>query len=218
MINLKDPIKHATSRLGMFAYLDFVRRTPEICEWINRGCPAPPPAPIKRKVILSYLKRFQIENFVETGTHMGDTLAEVAFNSKILCFSIELADQSFYKAKKRFADYKNVELHHGDSARMIIPIIERLTSPALFWLDGHYSGGETAHGAKATPVSEELTAILNAPQQGHVILIDDMHCFNGCDDYPYLDELLHAVREHGGYDAEVGTNICRITPKPMSTI
>jgi hypothetical protein len=218
MSNLKDRIKHSASRLGVFPHLDYARRIPEIIEWLNRGCPAPPPAPIKRKVILSCLTRFQIENFVETGTHMGDTLAEVAFNPKIVCHSIELDDLYFYRAKQRFADYKNVELYHGDSARMIIPIIERLTSPALFWLDGHYSGGETGHGAKATPVSEELTAILDAPQRGHVILIDDMHCFNGCDDYPHLDELLHAVREHGGYNVQVGTNICCITPKTMSAV
>jgi hypothetical protein len=47
----------------------------------------------------------------------------------------------------------------------------------------------------------------------NVILTDDMHCFTGCDDYPHLDQLLQALREHWGYDAEVGTNICRITPK-----
>jgi hypothetical protein len=98
MSNLNDAIKHAASRLGVFPHLDFVRRTPEIFYWINRGCPAPPPPPIKRRVILSYLTLFQIENFMETGTHMGDTLAEVAFNPKIVCHSIELADQYFYRA------------------------------------------------------------------------------------------------------------------------
>lgn len=55
----------------------------------SRLCGACPP-PIKRAIIKSYLKRYQLREFIETGTHLGDTLADVANDSSVSCHSIEL--------------------------------------------------------------------------------------------------------------------------------
>jgi hypothetical protein len=49
-----------------------------------------------------------------------------------------------------------------------------------------------------------------------VILVDDARCFRGKDGYPFLDELLAAVRQTGAYEAEVSTDIIRITPQGQS--
>jgi len=91
-------------------------------------------------------------------------------------------------------------------------VVNQLTTPALFWLDGHYSGGLTAQGDSDTPISAELTAILTSPCKTHVILIDDARCFDGNNGYPYLEDLLKTVREKSNYCIEVSTDIIRLTP------
>ncbi|MCG2740183.1 MAG: hypothetical protein L6300_08080, partial [Syntrophaceae bacterium] len=60
-------------------------------------------------------------------------------------------------------------------------------------LDSHYSGGETAKGKQETPIRRELLHIFSHPIAGHVILIDDAHCFDGTRDYPSLGELKNII-------------------------
>mgnify|MGYP001369983704 CR=1 FL=1 len=42
---------------------------------------------------------------------------------------------------------------------MLKNIIKNIDKPALFWLDGHYSGGVTGMGDNETPILEELEQI-----------------------------------------------------------
>ena len=48
---------------------------------------------------------------------------------------------------------------------------------ALFWLDAHYSGGDTAKGQSNTPVMSELEAILAYSRRNDIILVDDLRYF-----------------------------------------
>jgi len=90
----------------------------------------------------------------------------------------------------------------------------RLQQPALFWLDGHYSGEVTAKGDKNTPIYEELTHIWNAPDLGHVILIDDARCFGREAGYPSLEELFAFIRsKKSNVEIAVQNDSIRITPK-----
>lgn len=180
------------------------------------GCSGIAPPPVKRMVISSYLKRFHLNHFIETGTHLGDTLADIAYDKSVSCTSIELSDECFHKALQRFRSFPNVILKHGDSAVVLPECVRGLQAPALFWLDGHYSGGNTAQGEVDTPVSAELQTILDSPIKTHVILIDDVRCFNGTNTYPYLEVLLQKIRHDGNYNIEISTDIIRLTPKTAS--
>jgi hypothetical protein len=158
------------------------------------------------------LQRHKIRSFVETGTYLGDTLAHLAQDDRISCFSIEL-DTKFYKsASHRFRNWANIRVFHGDSGDVLPVIMEELLGPTLFWLDGHYSGGITAKGEMDTPISKELQTILDSSNKDHVILIDDARCFDGTNDYPFLDELLAIVRSSSEYEIEVSADIIRLTP------
>ena len=95
-------------------------------------------------------------------------------------------------------------------------LLPALVKPALFWLDGHYSGGFTAQGDSDTPISAELQAILTSSSKKRVILIDDACFFNGTNGYPHLDNLLKTVREQSNFCAEVSADIIRITPNSGS--
>ena len=174
------------------------------------------PPPVKRMIIYSYLKQFHLSHFIETGTYLGDTLADIAHDKSVACTSIELSNEYFHKAFQRFRGYPNVMLKWGDSAAVLPECVQSLKSPALFWLDGHYSGGNTASGKSDTPVSDELRAILDSPIKTHVILIDDARCFDGTHAYPYLDALLQTIRQSDNYNVEISADIIRLTPKKLS--
>jgi hypothetical protein len=164
--------------------------------------------------VMSYLKRFSLNGFVETGTYHGETLNYVS-RSGVRCTSIELAQELYEVALVRFKDHKNVRLVQGDSAHKLPGILKEIRSPVLFWLDGHYSGGNTASSDVSTPISAELEAILSHSVSEHVILIDDARLFDGSWNYPKLDDLLRAVREDGRYRAEVSIDNIRLIPCKM---
>jgi hypothetical protein len=209
---MKNQIKNRLSEFGLLAPLDNVRRTYEKTKWINDGCAGIAPPPIKRKILSSYLRKYGLKKFIETGTHLGDTLAHIAHDKSMQCISIELSEHYFSLARDRFRKWKNIELLCGDSGSMIESVVTRLEGPALFWLDGHYSGGLTAKGDSETPVSQELMSILQSDIKSHVILIDDARCFNGTHDYPHLDDLLREIRLSSDYCVDISTDIIRLTP------
>ncbi len=108
--------------------------------------------------------------------------------------SIELDDARYERARARFAGTAGVTILHGDSARVLPAVVAGLQEPALFWLDGHYSGPGTARGELATPILAELTHVLAHPVEGHTILVDDARHFDGTGDYPTLAALERHVR------------------------
>lgn len=210
---IKTKLKHQLSHMGLFPVLDLVRRIPEILGWLRSGCIGAAPPPVKRMVLKAYLKRYSLKTFFETGTYFGDTTAYIASCKAVRVTSIELDPSYYAMARDRFSSESNVTILNGDSGEVLPPLVRELDGPALFWLDGHYSGANTGKGGTDTPVSIELESILSSPVSGHVILIDDAHCFDGSQDYPYLEELLNTVRQKGMYDIEVTADIVRLTPR-----
>ena len=91
-----------------------------------------------------------------------------------------------------------------------------LSEPALFWLDGHYSGGGTARGATDTPVVEELTAVLGSRERRHAVVVDDARCFGSDPAYPSVEEMLALVRsKRRDVDVEVDPDMLRISPRKV---
>ena len=214
-MQVKYQIKSLLFSLGLWYPLNLLRRIPEILHWLRTGISGVAPHPIKMMVVGSYLKKFSMDGFVETGTYLGDTLSYIA-RSGVRCTSIELSRELYEAACRQFRVYKNVNLVQGDSGQRLPELLNEIDKPVLFWLDGHYSSGITAIAETHTSVIAELKAILNHPIKQHVILIDDARCFDGTNGYPYLDVLLRGIREDGNYIAEVSTDIIRLIPRVMS--
>ena len=188
-----------------------VRNIAQITRWVLAGMPIPPVPAAKRRIIHACLERHGLKTFIETGTFKGDTLASVAATG-IRSISVELSPEYFDRANQRFAGIRNVELHQGDAGDVLPRIVATLQEPALFWLDGHYSAGQTAHGVLASPVSAEVRSILDSPVKGHVMLIDDANEFTGEGGYPELGKFLTAIAETGRYRTCVNANIIIIEP------
>jgi hypothetical protein len=172
----------------------------------------PPPHLVKQRIIREYAKRHGATVLVETGTYLGDMMHAMR-NDFVTLHSIELSKELFARAKLRFADRNQIHLHQGDSAAVLPTVLGLLDGPTLFWLDGHYSAGVTAKGAKDTPVAEELSQIFARPETARVILIDDARCFTGSGDYPTLDEVRRMVRAHRpDWVVEVAHDVIRAHP------
>ena len=188
-----------TKFVGIYNYLipTFIRlpiaKQIELYRWKAHPEGLPTPHSIKQRIFSDYQKRYNLTVFVETGTYLGDTiwLQKDKFNE---LHSVELDKSLYDKAVNKFAHIKKVFLYQGDSSYILPQIVSRLNQKALFWLDGHYSGGITAKGIKVCPILEELPAILQSKYE-HIILIDDARLFNGTDDYPTLEQLYQFVRE-----------------------
>jgi len=161
----------------------------QILDWEAAGRPAPPPPPIKHNALLDTAK-FGSKIFIETGTYMGDTLEAMLPHFEQL-YSIEIYKPLYKLNRRRFNKNQKVTLVNGDSAEKLKDIVPFLDKPAIFWLDGHYSGQGTGKGIKDTPIYEELTIIFKMACTDFVILIDDARCFGNSryPAYPTIPEL-----------------------------
>ncbi|GAB4188255.1 MAG: hypothetical protein Tsb0015_08080 [Simkaniaceae bacterium] len=113
--------------------------------------------------------------FVESGSFTGEGINNALKSGKFKeIHSIELSDKFFSQCKNLFRSYSQVHLWHGDSGDILGKVIKNLNKPITFWLDGHYSGGETAKGKNYSPIIRELEHIQKHPIKNHTILIDDV--------------------------------------------
>ncbi len=115
--------------------------------------------------------------FIETGTYNGSTTQQVLHQFPTI-HSIELFQQLYENAKRKFAPYPHVHIHQGDSGKVLNDILPQLEQKSLFWLDAHYSGVGTALIGCGTPIIEELEAIRKHGQKQSIIMIDDIRLFD----------------------------------------
>jgi hypothetical protein len=158
-----------------------------IQSWIDSGKKGLTPHVIKQEAIRDLQKKFSINTLVETGTFMGEMVyAQRDHFKKII--SIELSKELYQVARKRVRKFKHIEIINADSGKFLNSLVSEISVPAIFWLDGHYSGFETAKGELETPIKQELDAIFKS-KLDHIVLIDDARLFVGQNGYPTIDEL-----------------------------
>jgi len=197
-------------------WLHAKRQKKEILEWVNDGRPVPPPHIVKQRTIRSFAEKFGSKILIEIGTYYGDMVEEMKGNFNQI-YSIELSEELYEKAKKRFDGEENVRIIHGDSGIELGRLVGRIEEPALFWLDGHYSAGVTARGDKDTPIYEELTHIFNSHLSKYVIIIDDARCFGNDPAYPSIKELSDFIKaKRPAAQIEVKDDSIRIIPSKVN--
>ena len=195
---------------------DFVRRIHETAvrlRWRSEGCPLPPPNAVKQGTIIRFAKEAGIRVFVETGTYEGRTLRAVRQYFESL-YSIELGEDLYRKACDRFRSDPKIFLFQGDSGDRLRDILDMVGDRrCLFWLDAHYSRGDTARGSEDTPVLRELHAIARHSRKDHVILVDDARCFGTDPAYPGLGRMEALVGQLlPGSSFSASEDIIRIVP------
>jgi hypothetical protein len=181
-----------------------------VMRWDGNGRQLPLFHLLKEWTLEKYGDAYQCSVLVETGTFMGDMVFAEQRRFKEI-YSIELDGDLYKQAINRFKGKSHIRIMQGDSGKVLKEIVPQLKEKALFWLDGHYSGGITAKADKESPIIEELDTILQSEYR-HIILIDDAICFNGTHDYPTIPALIENVhRLNPHYQVEVYNDIIRLT-------
>ena len=114
-------------------------------------------------------------SFVETGTFLGETTftMEPFFNK---LYTIEFSEKYYNNTKNK---YNGDKIHFilGDSSIVFESLLPNITDKCIFFLDGHWSGGDTGHSNKDCPLNEEITHINNLFTNDAIIIIDDFRLF-----------------------------------------
>ncbi len=175
----------------------------------------------RRVVLAEYGKRYDLKVFIETGTNDGGTPMFLKHQFELI-YTIELGMRQWQEAVAKFALYPHIHALQGDSTYVLPEVLARVVEPALIWLDGHHSGGDTAHGELDTPVVQELEALF-ADKNRHVILVDDARIFGGGPehddephyaDYPTLDWVEQTAIKNG-YSYQLKDDIIRLVPNEI---
>lgn len=121
---------------------------------------------------------FPNPDFVETGTYVGRGV-QAALESGVFNYitSIELSKKYYEYSSRLFVNVPNVRILNGDTRLLLWPLIKNIHNNITFWLDGHWSGEDTAKGDEPFPLMDELNAIEKHPMKTHTILIDDVRLF-----------------------------------------
>ena len=190
----------------------------QFIEWKKRNFLDNSPQFIKEKIFMKY--SCPNGQWIETGTYKGMTTKFLSqkFNmvhsiepGKILftdaCVKLNCVTQNvFFEDEKNaihaaISENKKIILYNGLSVAVMSLLLPKLRGDINFWLDGHYSGGNTFKADKECYVQEELLIIKNNLSNFTkvTILIDDVRCFllpNKFRDYPDINYLVEWAKEN----------------------
>jgi hypothetical protein len=154
---------------------------------------------------IDFLKQLQDDYknyscFIETGTHNGDTIFAVEPYFDTL-HTIEFSERYYNNTKNRYNGDK-IKFILGDSSIVFGGLLPGITEKCIFFLDGHFSGGDTGQSEQDCPLNEEITHINNLFQNEAIIIIDDFRLFgldnqSGCQDWSKIskDNILNILKE-----------------------
>ena len=135
---------------------------------------------------------------METGTFRGDSTAELArIFPRVV--TIEISDELAERARERFAAAPHVTVLQGDSAVALRDVADP-TVATFYFLDAHWSGGETGGEEIDCPIVDELAVLRDAGGPDDVVVIDDLRVFDALPSnrdrarWPTVPELERLVR------------------------
>lgn len=113
--------------------------------------------------------------FVETGTYYGETIftLESWFNT---IYTIEFSEKYYNDTKNRYNGNK-INFMLGDSSVVFETLLPTISENTIFFLDGHWSSGDTGKSAKDCPLYEEITHIYNLFRHEAILIVDDYRMF-----------------------------------------
>lgn len=127
--------------------------------------------PILSSEFYSQSKTRPTNQYIETGTYLGDGIRNVLGKYEKI-HSIELSEKWFNYNVEQFKNNKEVKIYHGDSKKVLPEILANIHEPVTIFLDAHYSGSFTEFGEEETPLLKELN-ILKDRKYDDIIIVND---------------------------------------------
>ncbi len=160
-------------------------------------------------------RELRLDTFVEGGTFRGDSSIFASnFFSRVI--TVEKDETLFLSAQVRLQNYKNIAIFNGCTTQHIVSHVAP-KDRCLFWLDAHWSCGETAGEDYPCPLLEELELIFSASTAMTVLLIDDARQFlapppypHNPKDWPRIDQIIKIVPS--SYSTFVYQDVIYIVP------
>lgn len=135
----------------------------------------------------------QYSCFIETGTFGGDTIfALEPYFDKL--YTIEFNETYYDRAKNKYNGNK-INFILGDSSIVFESLLRNIGDKSIFFLDGHWCGGNSGRSSKDCPLYEEITHINNLFKNEAIIIIDDFRLFG-------LDETKNGGQNWGEINKE----------------
>lgn len=145
----------------------------------------------------SQLFKRKTDCFIETGSYIGNGIDLALYSGFNTIYSIELSQHYYDMCVEKFKNNPNVNLIFGDSYYKLEELLDQHPYvPFTYWLDGHYSEGDTAHGVFSTPLIKELETILKRNVYGELIYIDDMRYYKNFNDIVNTDKIKELLKKY----------------------
>lgn len=137
--------------------------------------------------------------FVESGTLEAETTINLQqYFDKV--HTVELSEKYYNLSKEKINELgiENVSIHFGDTIDILPQLLSSLSNEdkCIFFLDGHWSSGDTAKGRKDCPLIEECKSIdsLYLSEKG-IIIIDDYRLFGTNINEDWTDINFDSIKE-----------------------
>jgi hypothetical protein len=182
--------------MGKIQKFDLYSRS-QFLQYFERSCREPATAFEKLELLKSFSKTG--DYWIETGTFIGYTtrgLSEVSAH----VYSLEPSSLYYEIASRNLANRPNITLVNKTSEEGLLEVIDRAPqgSHVNFWLDGHFSEGETFLGNNLCPIEAELEIVKSRLSHVNVtIFIDDFRLFGVDFGYPNKDFLVNWSKVNG---------------------
>jgi hypothetical protein len=139
---------------------------------------------------------------VETGTYIGETIFAMEPHFDKL-YTVEIKREFYENVKQKYNGNK-INFVLGDSLTELAKISDQLKENTIFFLDGHWSNGDTGKGVKDCPLIEEITAINENFKHHGIIIVDDVRLFgkgpiDGSGTEDFMDISVNKLLEILGY-------------------
>lgn len=113
--------------------------------------------------------------FIETGTLFGETI----FNMEPIfseLYTIDISEK-YHNFTKSLYKGNKINFILGDSSDIFLDLLPSIKHNTIFFLDGHWSAGDTGKGKKDCPLVEECERINKLFKHDAILIIDDYRLF-----------------------------------------
>lgn len=159
-------------------------------------------AGLPKELILQLKAQYAVEDFIEAGTYHGATAVWAAAHFDRVT-TIEFSRPIYEEMRAEHDGIRNISFVFGDSREALRTILPTLHQPAIFWLDSHWSGGQTYGQNDECPLLEEIEAIISSAHT-HFLFIDDARLFasppprpHRIEQWPTIDKVIGALKSAG---------------------